>query len=101
MRCQSIKKLLDSFTSSNAFPSLEKLNCSGFGLDEFSEVENGAMPKLQILNLHGTNIKSLPDTLIYLKNLKVVYICEDGFDGLCEKFENTWLSGKFSPQNRG
>ncbi|KAH9549403.1 hypothetical protein CY35_10G017600 [Sphagnum magellanicum] len=97
VRCQSIKKLPVSFTSSNAFPSLEKLYCYECGLDEFLEVENGAMPKLQILDLQDTNIKSLPDTLIYLTNLKVVKICEDGFDGLCEKFKSTWLSGKFSP----
>jgi Leucine-rich repeat (LRR) protein len=71
---------------------LKKLNCLSSGLVEFPEVEDGAMPKLQILNLNRTNIKSLPDTLIYLKNLKVVYICHDD---LCKKFENTWLSGKF------
>jgi Leucine-rich repeat (LRR) protein len=93
--CESIKKLPDSFTSSDAFPSLKELDCLGSGLVEFSEVEDGAMPKLQILNLDCTDIKSLPDTLIYLKNLKVVYICQDGFDDLCEKFKNSWLSGKF------
>jgi Leucine-rich repeat (LRR) protein len=52
------------------------------------------MPKLQILNLNCTNIKSLPDTLENLKNLKVVYIWEGRFDDLCEKFKNTWLSSK-------
>jgi len=93
--CRSIKKLPDSFTSSDAFPSLKKLDCSNCGLVEFSEVEDGAMPKLQILNLTCTNIKSLPDTLKNLKNLKVVYIWEGRFDDLCEKFENTWLLGKF------
>ncbi len=94
--CRSIKKLPDSFTSSDAFPSLKELDCSSFGLVEFSEVENGAMPMLQILNLDHTHIKNLPNTLIYLKNLKVVYICEDGFDDLCKKFENSCLSKKFS-----
>jgi len=92
--CNSIKKLPDSFTSSDAFPSLKELDCSGSGLIEFSEVEDGAMPKLQILNLDTRNIKSLPDTLIYLKNLKVVYICQDEFDDFCKKFENSWLLGK-------
>jgi Leucine-rich repeat (LRR) protein len=90
--CGLIKKLPDSFTSSNAFPSLKKLDCLNSGLVEFPKVEDGAMPKLQILNLNRTNIKSLPDTLIYLKNLEVVYICHDN---LCKKFKNTWLSGKF------
>jgi Leucine-rich repeat (LRR) protein len=90
--CKSIKKLPNSFTSSDAFPSLKELNCFFSGLVEFPEVEDGAMPKLQILSLERTNIKSLPDTLIYLKNLEVVYICHDD---LCKKFENTWLSGKF------
>ncbi|CAM6047027.1 unnamed protein product, partial [Sphagnum compactum] len=94
-RCRSIKKLPDSFTSSDAFPSLKKLDCSKSGLVEFSKVEDGAMPKLQILNLNCTNINSLPDTLKNLKNLKVVYIWEGRFDELCEKFKNTWLSGKF------
>ncbi len=94
--CKLIKKLPFSFTSSDAFPSLKTLDCLGSGLVEFSEVEDGAMPKLQILNLHGTDIKNLLDTLIYLKSLKVVYICEDGFDDLCKKFENSWLSNKFS-----
>jgi hypothetical protein len=75
---------------------LKELDCSSFGLVEFSEVENGAMPMLQILNLDHTHIKNLPNTLIYLKNLKVVYICEDGFDDLCKKFENSCLSKKFS-----
>jgi Leucine-rich repeat (LRR) protein len=93
--CKLIKKLPDSFTSSDAFPSLKELDCLGSGLVEFSEVEDGAMPKLQILNFDCTDIKSLPDTLIYLKNLKVVYICQDGFGDLCEKFKNSWLSGKF------
>jgi Leucine-rich repeat (LRR) protein len=94
-RCKSIKKLPDSFTSSDAFPSLEEFDCFGSGLVEFLEVEDGAMPKLQILNLDGTDIASLPDTLIYLKNLKVVYVRQDGFDELCKKFENLWLSRKF------
>ncbi|KAH9549420.1 hypothetical protein CY35_10G019000 [Sphagnum magellanicum] len=93
--CCGFKKLPDSFTSSGAFPSLKILDCLRSGLVEFPEVEDGAMPKLQILNLDCTNIESLPDTLIYLKNLKVVYIWEGRFDDLCEKFENTWLSGKF------
>jgi hypothetical protein len=53
---------------------LEELNCFDSGLVEFSEVEDGAMPNLRILILDGTWINSLPDTLIYLKNLKVVYI---------------------------
>jgi Leucine-rich repeat (LRR) protein len=92
IQCKLIKKLPDSFTSSDAFPSLKKLDCSCSGLVEFPEVEDGAMPKLQRLYLNQTNIKSLPDTLIYLKNLKVVHICHDD---LCKKFENTWLSGKF------
>jgi len=90
--CKSIKKLPNSFTSSDAFPSLKKLDCFGFGLVEFSKVEDGAMPKLQILNLNCTNIKSLPNILIYLKNLKVVHICQDE---LCKKFKNSWLSRKF------
>jgi hypothetical protein len=74
---------------------LKELDCSSSGLVEFSEVEDGAMPMLQILNLHHTHIKNLPNTLIYLKNLKVVCICEDGFDDLCKKFENSRLLGKF------
>jgi hypothetical protein len=49
-----IKKLPDSFTSSDAFPSLKELNCFSSGLVEFPEVEDGAMPKLQILNLSYT-----------------------------------------------
>jgi Leucine-rich repeat (LRR) protein len=93
-RCESIKKLPDSFTSSDAFPSLKELDCFGSGLSEFSEVEDGAMPNLQILNLDATNIKSLPDSLIYLKNLKIVYICKREFDNFCKKFENSWLLGK-------
>ncbi len=93
--CTSMKKLPNSFTSSGAFPSLEKLDCSDSGLVEFLEVEEAAMPKLQILNLNRTNIKSLPDTLIYLKNLKEVHICKDIFDDTCKKFENTSLSKKF------
>ncbi len=94
--CKSIKHLPVSFTSSDAFPSLNELNCSRSGLVEFLEVEDGAMRKLQILELDGTDIKRLPDTLIKLKNLKVVYICKDRFDNLCKNFENTWLLSKFS-----
>jgi Leucine-rich repeat (LRR) protein len=90
--CRLIKKFPDSFTSSDAFPSLKELNCYLSGFVEFPEVEDGAMLKLQILHLDYTNIKSLPDTLIYLKNLEVVHI---GHKDLCKKFENTWLSGKF------
>ncbi|KAH9555358.1 hypothetical protein CY35_08G110100 [Sphagnum magellanicum] len=86
--CKSTTKLPNSFTSLDAFASLKEL----FG---FLEVEDGAMPKLQILNLNDTNIKSLPNTLIYLKNLKVVYICHNGFYDSCKKFKNIWLSGKF------
>jgi Leucine-rich repeat (LRR) protein len=91
--CRLIEKLPNSFTSSDAFPSLKQFNCRSCGLVEFPEVEDGAMPKLQILNIHNTNMKSLPDTLIYLKNLEIVFICHND---LCKKFENTWLSGKFS-----
>jgi Leucine-rich repeat (LRR) protein len=94
LQCESIKKLPDSFTSSGAFPSLKELDCSGSGLVEFSEVEDGAMPKLQILNLVHTHIKSLPDTLVYLKNLKVVHIRKNEFDDFYKKFKNSWLSGK-------
>jgi Leucine-rich repeat (LRR) protein len=94
--CRSIKKLPNSFTSSDAFPNLEELNCSNSGLVEFSEVEDGAMPNLRILKLDGTSINSLPDTLIYLKNLKVVNISQDRFDDLCKKFDNSWLSRKSS-----
>jgi hypothetical protein len=103
--CKSIKKLPESFTSSDAFPSLEVLDCYNSGLVEFSEVEDGAMPKLQILNLGNTEIKNLPSTLVYLRDLKVVYIfkygfydCSHKFNGsydLSEKFKNTWLSDKF------
>jgi Leucine-rich repeat (LRR) protein len=93
--CKSIKKLPNSFTSSNAFPSLKKLDCCNSGLIEFSEVEEGAMPKLQILKLYNTYIEILPDTLIYLKNLEEVVISQDKFNDLCKKFENSCLSGKF------
>jgi len=89
--CKLIKKLPDSFTSSDAFPSLKELNCFSSGLVEFPEVEDGAMPKLQILNLDETHIERLPDTLIYLKNLEVLHICHDD---LGKKFEKTWLSRK-------
>jgi Leucine-rich repeat (LRR) protein len=94
--CKLIKKLPDSFTSAGAFPSLKEFDCSSSGLVELSKVENGAMPMLQILNLDGTDIKNLPITLVYLKNLKVVYIPEERFDNLCKQFENTRLSEKFS-----
>jgi len=93
--CTSIKKLPDTFTSSNAFPSLKELDCSNSGLIEFLEVEENAMPKLQKLNLDGTKIKNLPDTLINLKNLKEVHICKAIFDDMCKKFEITSLSKKF------
>ncbi len=99
MGCTLIKKLPDSFTSSDAFPSLKELDCSHSGLVEFSEVKDGAMGKLRILNLNATGIKSLPDTLIYLKNLEVVYISKNGFDDLCKKFENSCLSGKFKMES--
>jgi Leucine-rich repeat (LRR) protein len=93
--CKSIKKFPASFTSSDAFPSLEILDCFDSGLVEFLEVEDGAMPQLQILNLGLTNIKNLPSTLIYLRNLKVVYIFKYASYDLSEKFKNTWLSDKF------
>jgi Leucine-rich repeat (LRR) protein len=89
--CRGIKKLPKSFTSADAFPNLEELNCYGSGLVEFSEVEDGAMPKLRILSLLDTSINSLPDTLIYLKNLKEVKIRQHQFDNLCKKFHNSWL----------
>jgi Leucine-rich repeat (LRR) protein len=94
--CRSIKKLPNSFTSSNAFPNLEKLDCLRSGLVEFPKVEDGAMPNLRKLNLDGTWLNSLPDTLIYLKNLKVVNIRQERFDDLCKKFDNSWLSRKSS-----
>jgi Leucine-rich repeat (LRR) protein len=93
--CKLIKQLPVSFTSSDAFPSLNELNCSSSGLVEFLKVEDGAMCNLQILNLDNTKIKRLPDTLINLKNLKVVYIRQDRFDDLCKNFKNTWLLSKF------
>jgi Leucine-rich repeat (LRR) protein len=98
--CKSMKEFPVSFTSSNAFPNLKELDCLASGLVKFSEVEDGAMRKLEILNLDGTNIKSLPDTLINLKNLKVVYIPKDRFNHLCKNFENTWLLSKFSLRDR-
>jgi Leucine-rich repeat (LRR) protein len=93
--CKLIKKLPDSFTSADAFPSLKELNCLDSGLVEFPEVADGAMPKLQTLNLDTTNMKTLPDTLIYLTNLEVVYIHHND---LCKKFEKTWLSRKFNSE---
>jgi hypothetical protein len=94
--CRLIKKLPKSFTSIDAFPSLKVLDCFGCGLVEFSEVVDGAMPQLQTLQLDYTKIKNLPDSLIYLKNLKEVKvaICV-GFSSIDERqFENTCLSGK-------
>jgi Leucine-rich repeat (LRR) protein len=99
--CKLIKKLPDSFTSSDAFPSLKEFDCSRSGLVEFSKVEDGAMPMLEILNLDDTYIKSLPNTFVYLKNLEVVYICEDRLDDLCKQFKNSWLSKKFSHFSKG
>jgi hypothetical protein len=93
--CKSIKKFPDSFTSSNAFPNLEELDCSDSGLVEFSEVEDGAMPMLQKLNLNSRFFKSLPYTLIYLKNLQVVHIYKYGSYDFSEKFKNSCLSDKF------
>jgi len=61
-RCKLIKKLPNSSTSLDAFPSLKALDCLDSGLVEFSEVEDGAMPKLQILNLHNTDIKSVENS---------------------------------------
>jgi len=100
-KCNLIKKLPNSFTSSDAFPSLKEFDCSSSGLVEFPEVEDGAMPMLQILNLDDTHVKSLPNTLIYLKNLKIVYICEDRFDDCCKQFKNTWLLKNCSLFSKG
>jgi hypothetical protein len=84
VNCGSIKKLPESFTSSGAFPSLKKFEIYNCGLVEFSQVEEGAMPKLQILT-YCPNINSLPNTIylknlkevnVYLENLKQVYIHE-------------------------
>jgi hypothetical protein len=100
-KCDLIKKLPNSFTSSDAFPSLEEFDCLSSGLLEFPEVEDGAMPMLQKLNLDDTHVKSLPNTLIYLKNLKIVYICEDRFDDCCKQFKNTWLLKNCSLFSKG
>jgi hypothetical protein len=59
------------------------------------------MPMLRKIVLDDICIKSLLNTLIYLKNLKVMYICEDGFYDLCKKFENSWLSKKISHFSKG
>jgi Leucine-rich repeat (LRR) protein len=99
--CNLIKKLPNSFTSSNAFPSLKEFDCLSSGLVEFPEVEDGAMPMLQILNLDNTHVKSLPNTLIYLKNLKIVYIDKDRFDDFYKQFKNTWLLKNCSLFSKG
>jgi len=97
--CNLIRKLPNSFTSLDAFPSLKELVCSNSGLVELPELENGAMPQLQMLDLRFCqNLKRLPLTLNFLKNLRVVkiYNCTIEFHNLCkDDFQNSWLWERF------
>lgn len=97
--CNLIRKLPNSFASLDAFPSLKELVCSNSGLVELPKLENGAMPKLQMLDLRFCQyFKRLPLTLNFLKNLRVVkiYNCTIEFHNLCkEDFQNSWLWERF------
>ncbi len=72
-----LKFLPRSFTCCGAFPALIKLNLSCRSLVEFPEVDEGALPKLQTLDLNGCqSLESVPPSLVHLKSLRSVIVVD-------------------------
>jgi hypothetical protein len=86
----SIKELPQSFTHQGAFPALKLFILGQSKLVEFPEVEEGAMPKLQCLDLYGCIcLHTLPASMSLLtsiqtidlgsKNEKLITFCKTNF----------------------
>ncbi len=87
--CHCLERLPGSFTHPGAFPALIELKLAGcINLVEFPEVEGGAMPKLQTLNLNScTSLAGLPLSLEVLTNLSNLDLqwCTTDLKSSCKK----------------
>jgi disease resistance protein RPS2 len=90
--CEKLEYLPRSFTCCGAFPALVRIELrSCEKLVEFPEVDEGALPRLQILDLSFCDsLRSLPLSLELLTSLRELDLsyCEKAFDSCrtnCEK----------------
>jgi Leucine-rich repeat (LRR) protein len=90
--CKNEEYLPRSFTCCGAFPALVRIQlCACEKLVEFPEVDEGALPRLQILDLNNCySLRSLPLSLELLTSLRELDLsyCEKAFDSCrtnCEK----------------
>jgi Leucine-rich repeat (LRR) protein len=95
--CSSILKLLPrSFTRCGAFPALIKLRLLCYNLVQFPEVDEGALPKLQTLDLtECRSVEYLPLSLQLLTSLSnlIVVDCSDTLKNSCRtncEMSSTW-----------
>eukprot|EP01018_Ginkgo_biloba_P014692 Gb_27427 [translate_table: standard] len=73
-------KLRKEFGKSGGFPKLERLDVISFdSLEEFPELEDGAMPRLKSLRvLFCERVKKRPDEIERLINLEQIYVSNCG-----------------------
>ncbi|WCJ38500.1 NB-ARC domain-containing disease resistance protein [Euphorbia peplus] len=64
------KKIGKEFCPAGGFPELQSLVIDSFFLVEWSEIENGAFPKLKCLNLRCYNLRFIPEGLDNISTLE-------------------------------
>ncbi|GLJ20163.1 hypothetical protein SUGI_0366060 [Cryptomeria japonica] len=95
------KALPKGFGKSKGFPQLLFLEIRGFSvLEEFLELEDGAMPNLEILNVFlCPNLKKVPSGLEPLRSLKECHFRKTGVDDMLKEGEELWNKMKVNNSN--
>ncbi|KAH8956158.1 hypothetical protein BDL97_07G024800 [Sphagnum fallax] len=92
-RCRNLEYLPRSFTCCGAFPALVRIKLGSCEkLVEFPEVDEGALPRLQILDLsHCDSLRSLPLSLELLTSLRELDLegSEKAFDSCRTNYEKS------------
>ncbi|GLJ20159.1 hypothetical protein SUGI_0365910 [Cryptomeria japonica] len=95
------KALPKGFGKSKGFPQLLFLNIQGCSvLEEFLELEEGAMPHLEILRVFRCpNLKKVPSGLEHLRSLKECHFGRTGVDDMLKEGEELWNKLKVNNSN--